>query len=78
MAEQYPDWGNQLANEDGQETIQSWGSSSKMAHMLNQLRLVAAWLMPAHGDAGDSQLEWQIEDMSNDGGIYRSLLEGDQ
>ena len=77
MVEQYPDWANQLANEDGQEAIRSWVSTSKLAPMLNQLRLVAAWLMPAHDEAADSQLQWQIEDAPNNGGIYRILLEGD-
>ncbi len=77
MVEQYPDWANQLANQDSQEAIRSWVSTSKLAPMLNQLRLVAAWLMPAHDEAAGSQLQWQIEDMPNNGGIYRILLEGD-
>jgi hypothetical protein len=77
MVEQYPDLGNQLASEDAQQAIQNWVSASKLAPRLNTLRLMAAWVTPPAEKTGNSQLEWQIEDMPDDGGIYRTMLRGE-
>lgn len=78
MVEQYPDLDRQLAAEDTQSAIRSWVSTSKFAPRLKTLRLMAAWLAPPDERAGDSRLEWQIEDMPDDDGIYRTLLRGGQ
>jgi hypothetical protein len=78
MVEQYPDLGNQLASEDAQQAIQNWVSTSKLAPRLNTLRLMAAWVTPPAEKTSNSQLEWQIEDMPDNGGIYRTILRGEQ
>jgi len=78
MAEQYPDLGNQLASEDAQQAIRNWVSTSGFAPRLNRLRLMAAWATPPSEKPTDSQLEWQVEDVSNNGRIYRTILRGEQ
>lgn len=78
MAEQYPDLGNQLAHEDAQQAVRNWVSTSGFAPRLKRLRLMAAWATPPHEKTSDSQLEWQIEDMPNNGKIYRTILRGGQ
>lgn len=74
VVEQYPDLGNQLATEGAQQAILSWASASNFAPRLKTLRLMAAWLAPLNEKSSDNQVEWQIEDMPDDGGIYRTLL----
>ena len=76
VVEQYPDLGNQLASGEAQESIRSWVSTSQFAPKLKTLRLMAAWLAPPDEKTGDSQLEWQIERIPDNGAIYRTLLRG--
>jgi len=78
MVEQYPDLGSQLAQEDAQQAMRSWVSTSRFAPIVKTLRLIAAWLASPNEKASDSQLEWQIEDMPSNGGIYRTILRGGQ
>lgn len=78
MAEQYPDLGNQLASEDAQQAIRNWISTSGFAPGLKTLRLMAVWVTPPAEKTSNSQLEWQVEDIPNNGRIYRTILRGEQ
>lgn len=78
MVEQYPDLGNQLATEDAQQTIRSWVSTSRFDPGLKTLRLMAAWVTPPDKKNSNSQLEWHIEDIPNNGRIYNTILRGEQ
>jgi hypothetical protein len=78
MAQQYPDLGDQLAREGAQQAIRDWVSASAFAPRLDRLRLMAAWATPPPDRSADSQLEWQVEDVSNNGKVYRTILRGGQ
>ena len=78
MAEQYPDLGDQLAHEGAQQAVRNWVAASGFVPRLDRLRLMAAWATPPSEKSADSQLEWQVEDVSNNGRIYRTILRGEQ
>lgn len=76
MAEQYPDLGDQLAHEAAQQAVQDWVAASEFGPRLDRLRLMAAWATPPCKRSSDGRLEWQVEDVSSDYKIYRTILGG--
>lgn len=78
MTEQYPDLGDQLAHEGAQQAVRDWVSTSGFASRLDRLRLMVAWATPPSEKSADSQLEWKVENVSNNGKTYRTILRGGQ